>query len=127
MDRIERNYFVYILSNKSKTLYIGYTDDLIRRIKEHKSKCNEGVTKRFKVTKLVYCEKFDSQCEAENREKQLKNWHREWKINLIEEKNKNWDDLFPDYLMNVKLNQFERIRHLFDVDAETSSALKSPK
>ena len=104
---IKRDYFVYILSNKSKTLYIGYTDDLIRRIKEHKSKCKETFTKRYNITKLVYFEKCDSQCEAENREKQLKNWHRGWKINLIEEKNKNWEDLFPDYLMYVKMNRFD--------------------
>jgi putative endonuclease len=90
------SYFVYILASKSKVLYVGMTDILARRIFEHKSGLVEGFTKRYNVNKLVY---FESQPDLESaikREKQLKNWHRQWKINLIEEKNKMWKDLYPE-------------------------------
>ena len=72
------------------------TDVLQRRIFEHKSGLVEGFTKRYNVDKLVYYESHPDLKSAIKREKQLKNWHRQWKINLIEEKNKEWKDLYPE-------------------------------
>ena len=81
------------MANKSRTLYIGMTNNLERRVYEHKNKLIEGFTKKYNITKLVYFEVFNEAAEAISREKQLKNWHRDWKINLIESINKNWEDL----------------------------------
>jgi putative endonuclease len=87
------SYYVYILANKSKTLYIGVTNDLIRRLYEHKNKLIEGFTRKYNISRLVHYEEFKNIDDAIKREKQLKNWHRQWKINLIETANKNWEDL----------------------------------
>jgi putative endonuclease len=76
-------------------LYIGVTNDLIRRVFEHKSKFMRGFTKKYDVIKLVYYEQYDDIEIAILREKRLKKWNRQWKIRLIEEKNPNWDDLYP--------------------------------
>jgi len=81
------------MTNDSKTLYIGVTDDLNRRLYEHKNKLIEGFTKKYNLTKLVYVETFNRIEDAIRREKQLKNWHRQWKINLIESINKERKDL----------------------------------
>ena len=90
-----KNYYVYILSNKPLgVLYIGVTNNLIRRIYEHKNDIVEGFTKKYKLHKLVYYEITENIESAILRENQLKNWHREWKINLIESLNSNWDDLY---------------------------------
>jgi len=88
---------VYIITNDSKTLYIGVTDDLNRRLYEHKNKLIGGFTKKYNLTKLVYFETFNRIEDAIRREKQLKNWHRKWKINLIESINKEWKDLSLDF------------------------------
>jgi putative endonuclease len=85
------------MTNKSKTLYIGVTDDLNRRLYEHKNKLLEGFTKKYNLTKLVYFETFNRVEDAIRREMQLKNWHRQWKINLIEEVNNEWNDLSLDF------------------------------
>lgn len=85
------------MTNNSKTLYIGVTDDLMRRAYEHKNKLIEGFTKKYNLTKLVYFETFNRIEDAIRREKQLKNWHRKWKINLIELVNKEWKDLSLDF------------------------------
>ena len=92
-----KNYYVYIMTNSSKTLYIGVTNDLARRGYEHKNKLIEGFTKKYNITKLVYYEIFNNIEDAIRREKQLKNWHRQWKINLIESVNKDWKDLFLEF------------------------------
>ncbi|RJE71140.1 excinuclease ABC subunit C [Pseudoalteromonas sp. MSK9-3] len=85
----------YILASKPQgTLYIGVTRDLKKRIYEHKHHFVEGFTKRYQVTELVYFETHCDMYSAITREKQLKNWRREWKINLIEKVNPNWDDLY---------------------------------
>ena len=85
----------YILASKPQgTLYIGVTRDLKKRIYEHKHHFVEGFTKRYQVTELVYFETHSDMYSAITREKQLKNWRREWKINLIEKVNPNWDDLY---------------------------------
>jgi putative endonuclease len=89
-----RQYYVYILANKKHgTLYIGVTNDLIRRVYEHKAKLVKGFTAKYGIYKLVYYEVFDDPSLAIAREKQLKKWHREWKIRIIEHGNPNWDDL----------------------------------
>jgi putative endonuclease len=101
MTNIMKNfqYYIYILTNKSnKVLYIGVTNDLVRRIYEHKNKLVEGFTKRYNLTKLVYYEVTNDVESAIKREKQLKNWHREWKINLINQANPDWRDLSEDFL-----------------------------
>lgn len=94
-----RQYFIYILaSKKNGTLYIGVTNSLEKRIEEHKVKIDaNGFTSRYNVNLLVYFESFQYIEDAIKREKQLKKWNRQWKINLIEEENKNWRDLSEDW------------------------------
>ncbi len=88
-----KKYYVYMMTNHSKTLYTGVTNDLKRRVYEHKNKLVKGFTMRYNIKKLVYFEQTNSIHSALQREKQLKNWHRQWKIVLIESVNKDWDDL----------------------------------
>lgn len=89
------SYFVYILaSRKNGTLYIGVTNDLIKRVWEHKNKFVDGFSEKYGADKLVYYEIFDDIENAILREKRLKKWNREWKIELIESKNPRWDDLY---------------------------------
>jgi putative endonuclease len=90
-----KNYYVYILaSQRNGTLYIGVTNDLIKRVWEHKNKVADGFTKKYGVDRLVYFETTESIESAISREKQLKNWHRKWKIDLIEKSNPEWQDLY---------------------------------
>jgi putative endonuclease len=87
-------FFVYILANrKHGTLYIGVTSDLIKRTYQHKSTAVRGFTKRYNIHTLVYFEIFEDPTSAITREKQLKKWKREWKTQLIENKNPEWVDL----------------------------------
>jgi len=91
--------YVYILaSDRNGTLYIGVTSDLPRRMYEHKNGLLDGFTKTYGVTRLVYVEQHDWIDEAITREKQLKGWHRAWKIELIENSNPEWRDLSEDGL-----------------------------
>lgn len=91
--------FVYILaSRKNGTLYIGVTNNLIRRVGEHKRDMNEGFTKRYGVHRLVYFEAGEDISGAIWREKCLKKWNRAWKIRLIEEQNPTWRDLYQDII-----------------------------
>ncbi len=93
-----KNSFVYILSNYTeKSLYIGVTSNLEKRIFEHKNKLSKGFSAKYNLSKLVYFEEFSDIKDAIMREKQLKNWHREWKINLIKSKNPNLDDLSENW------------------------------
>ena len=88
------NYYVYILSNKTNsTIYVGVTNDLIRRLDEHKNNVADGFTKRYSVHKLVYYETTTDINSAIEREKQIKSWNRKRKENLINSINPNWDDL----------------------------------
>jgi len=88
-------YVVYILANKkNETIYIGVTGDLKKRIIEHRSGLIEGFTQEYDVKNLVYIEQYQYVDKAIYREKQLKNWKREWKIDLIEERNPDWNDLY---------------------------------
>ncbi|MBK6325948.1 MAG: GIY-YIG nuclease family protein [Chloroflexi bacterium] len=88
-----KQYFVYILASPSRTLYTGVTNDLARRIYEHKHKHIPGFTSRYNVGLLVYFETFNTPQEAIAREKQIKGWVRRKKIALIEESNPSWQDL----------------------------------
>ena len=87
---------VYILASREYgTLYIGVTSDLIGRLSQHRNAEVKGFTSRYRVYRLVRFEQFESMYEAITREKQLKSWHRQWKINLIESDNPRWVDLAP--------------------------------
>ena len=91
--------YIYILSNKKNgTLYIGVTSDLIKRIYEHKQKVIDGFSKQYGLDKLVYYEAITDITTAIKREKQLKNWNRAWKIELIEKENPEWNNLYNDIL-----------------------------
>ena len=88
--------YVYILaSERNGTMYIGVTSDLVKRIWEHKSDFVEGFTKQHQVHTLVWYEMHGSMESAITREKQLKEWKRQWKIALIEKSNPYWNDLYP--------------------------------
>ena len=96
-----KNYYVYILTNKPNgTLYIGVTNDLARRIYEHRNKLINGFTKKYNLKKLIYFEVFDRIEDAILREKRLKKWNRQWKIELIEKTNPNWIDLYERLVDN---------------------------
>lgn len=97
ISTLENMAFVYILSNKINTvLYIGVTNNLVRRVWEHKEKLVDGFTKKYAVEKLVYYEQFDDIINAIEREKELKTWHRPWKERLIKKQNPEWKDLYKD-------------------------------
>lgn len=88
-----KQYCVYILTNHSRTLYIGVTSNLPGRVWQHKNKVVEGFTKKYNINKLVYFEQTENVYAALEREKQLKKWNRSKKIALIEKENPEWDDL----------------------------------
>jgi putative endonuclease len=90
-------YYVYILASKRNgTLYIGVTNNLLKRVDEHKSNLIDGFTKKYNVHNLVYYEQYNDISCAITREKQMKKWERQWKINLIEKFNPDWIDLCED-------------------------------
>lgn len=90
-------YYVYILaSERDGTLYIGVTNNLIRRVYEHRNDLVEGFTKKYNVHRLVYYEQTIDVLSALTREKQLKKWKRDWKIRMIEKHNPEWRDLYDD-------------------------------
>lgn len=92
-------YYVYILASKRNgTLYVGVTGNLVKRIYEHKSNLADGFTKRYDVKKLVWFDQTKDVSSAITREKQIKKWNRQWKIDLIEENNPNWHDLYEDII-----------------------------
>ncbi len=89
-----KEYYVYILaSKKNGVLYIGITNDITRRVLEHKTNLNKGFSWRYDVKRLVYYETFTSIRDAIIREKRLKKWNRAWKVELIEKENSEWEDL----------------------------------
>ena len=88
--------YVYIMANrKNGTIYIGVTSDLIGRVHAHREGLVPGFTKRYGCTLLVWYEAHDDLQEARRRELRMKEWKRGWKVRLIEEKNLDWDDLYP--------------------------------
>ncbi|MBN9390055.1 MAG: GIY-YIG nuclease family protein [Chloroflexi bacterium] len=88
-----KQYYVYILSSKTRVIYTGVTNDLARRVYQHKNKLIEGFTSRYNITKLVYFEETNDVEAAIGREKQLKNWPRSKKVALINQNNPTWSDL----------------------------------
>ncbi len=95
-----KRYFVYIMTNKSRTLYAGVTNNLVRRVYEHKHKIVPGFTKKYNIDKLVYFEETPDVKAAIEREKQIKGWLRAKKIQLIESINPDWNDLSLDWFEN---------------------------
>jgi len=94
-----KSYYVYILgSRRNGTLYIGVTNNLLRRVGEHKAGLVEGLTKKYGVKNLLYFEETADAYSAISREKQLKNWQRKWKLELIESVNPEWNDLYAEFL-----------------------------
>ncbi len=94
-----KNMYVYIITNKNNTtLYIGVTNNLIRRIYEHKNKIIDGFSKKYNLTKLVYYECHDNEITAIQREKNLKHYSRKWKNDLINNFNPQWNDLYYNIL-----------------------------
>jgi putative endonuclease len=89
-------FWVYILSSRSRTLYIGLTNSLRKRVLEHRQQTPGSFTARYKITRLVYCEEFQYIHNAIAREKELKHWTRAQKITLISHANPTWADLMPD-------------------------------
>jgi putative endonuclease len=94
----EYNFYVYILTNKRNgTLYVGVTNSLLRRTFQHKTKQDkDGFTAKYSISRLIYFENYQYINDAIEREKELKKWERQWKIELIEKENPTWRDLFPD-------------------------------
>lgn len=91
---MQKRFFVYILTSRYRgTMYVGVTNDLSRRVGEHKAGDVPGFTKRYKINRLVYTEEYLSILEARSRERVLKRWRREWKFALIEALNPRWRDL----------------------------------
>ncbi|HXR24307.1 MAG TPA: GIY-YIG nuclease family protein [Candidatus Binataceae bacterium] len=97
MRRNRQTFCVYIMTNASGTLYTGVTNDLERRVHEHKSHLTPGFTARYQIDKLLYYEEWVGPLEAIAREKQIKGWLRRKKIALIESKNPAWKDLSADW------------------------------
>jgi putative endonuclease len=91
------DYWVYILTNKPRsTLYVGVTNDLVRRTYEHRNGLVKGFTKRYGLKMLVYLERYDAPRLAIQREKNIKHWSRIWKLQLVESSNPQWRDLYND-------------------------------
>jgi len=94
MENKEQTYHVYIMSNKKNgTIYIGMSRNIKERIYQHKNKYSKGFANKYNLDKLVYYKNFELPNEAIKREKQIKKWNREWKINLINDFNPDWNDL----------------------------------
>ena len=92
-----RKMYVYIITNKVNTsVYVGVTNDLVRRIWEHKNKIIKGFTSKYNLNKLVYYEIYDDEISAITREKRLKQYNREWKNDLINKFNPSWRDLYDE-------------------------------
>ncbi|KXK56216.1 MAG: excinuclease ABC subunit C [Chlorobi bacterium OLB5] len=116
-DRINQKYFyIYIMTNKKNgTLYTGMTDDLLRRVFEHKNNLYKtSFTSIFNLHKLVYFEQTDDVSAAIYREKQIKKWNRDWKLKLIEDMNPNWNDLYyfyggKEYEKNLDINELRKL------------------
>jgi putative endonuclease len=92
-----KQYFVYLLTNNSKALYVGFTGNLKNRIWEHKNKVIKGFTEKYNIDKIIYFEQSENVYSAIAREKQLKGWTRKKKIELFEKENPEWRDLYDDY------------------------------
>ena len=94
---MSKQYYVYIMASKSRVLYVGVTNNLLRRVEQHKQKVVEGFTRKYNVTRLVYYEMTNDVRAALTREKQIKSWRRSKKIELIESVNPVWNDLSEEW------------------------------
>ncbi|HVN29648.1 MAG TPA: GIY-YIG nuclease family protein [Candidatus Binataceae bacterium] len=94
---MSREFYAYILTNRTHTLYVGVTSDLYHRVEEHRNGTGGAFTSKYKITRLVYFEQFDSPSEAIAREKEIKGWLRRKKIALIEAENPKWSDLSREW------------------------------
>ncbi len=97
MSKREYNFYIYIMASPSGTLYTGMTNDLFRRVSEHKQGKIDGFTKKYSCNKLVYYEHYEYVYDAIDREKEIKKWRREKKQNLIKTLNPHWSDLFKEF------------------------------
>jgi len=112
-----KTYYVYILSNKMRTvLYIGVTNDIGRRMFEHKTGHGSSFCKKYNLTDLMYYEEYPSNVSAISREKQLKNWHREWKWNLIKKDNQYLNDLSKDWFTREGYENINECKKLDKLD-----------
>ncbi len=92
-------YYVYVMTNRRHgTLYVGMTNDLIKRVGQHKQNMADGFTSKWGLHTLVYFEMIEHAYEAIQREKRFKKWNRSWKVQLIDENNPDWADLYPEIL-----------------------------
>jgi putative endonuclease len=104
------SYYVYILTNKiNTTLYTGFTNNLLRRLVEHKMKIAEGFTKKYNVDKLIYYEFYTDVNTAINREKKLKRWKKEWKLRLIKKVNPEMKDLIYDFMNDKEIEGMKSV------------------
>src|SRR6266550_1432942 len=99
-----KRYYVYIMTNQSRTLYIGVTNDLEHRVRQHRSRSIAGFTAKYHVTQLAWYEEFTNVNEAIACEKRLKGWTRAKKITLIEERNSRWEDLAADWFTSERVS-----------------------
>jgi putative endonuclease len=89
------SYYVYILaSRRDGAIYLGVTNNIVRRVYEHRTKAVPGFTSKYNITRLVWIEIYDDPISAISREKELKKWKRDWKVKLIEKDNPEWNDLY---------------------------------
>ena len=91
-----KQYYVYVMANDRPTLYVSTTNDLVRRVHEHKEGLVDGFTERYKLHKLVYFEEADGPEVAIQREKHIKHWKRDWKLEVIKKSNPDLRDLYPE-------------------------------
>ena len=98
----------YIIASRSRTLYIGVTNNLLQRITEHREGKHDGFTQKYRIYRLVYFERFKYVVNAMAREKELKGWLREKKISLITTANATWEDLYPEMLAGANEKQVLR-------------------
>jgi putative endonuclease len=98
-----RTYWVYIMASRSRVLYTGVTNDLGRRVKQHKQSLIAGFTQRYRITRLVYFEEYTDIRDAIAREKQIKAWTRARRVNLVEGRNPSWEDLAERWFPMLRL------------------------
>jgi len=125
----EYNFYVYILTNwNNKVMYIGMTNNLERRLYEHKNKLVDGFTKKYNINKLVYYEHTTDVHAALAREKEIKKWRREKKDNLVASMNPEWKDLSLEWEMNIDSDVISSdSEKSYELDAKDFSSLRSSK
>lgn len=106
LRRFQRCYFVYIVASLRGTLYIGLTDELRKRIRQHKEGTFDGFTRKYKVNRLMYFETYSDFKFAEHREKQIKKYRREKKLALFNESNPQWKDLYPELFVSIGVPRY---------------------